>query len=206
MTTTPYVPKTELVARLAELDGIYQNCILKNEKSRIFGQIVLELYAQLTGLTIPSQDDAGDGWETILGDALGDLRHFADGVGVNFDERIDRGEMYYEEEMEAVFGSRHVCGGCAGYLATLRNITQAVPSRNLQPRPPKLSRQPGATIRISSKRCPLISRTAGFSISIWKRLSSTRWWVACGQSPYFRPVTRQRVHIAASLLEEVFSP
>jgi hypothetical protein len=116
MTTTPYVPKSELVARLAELDGIYQNCILKNEKSRIFGQIVLELYAQLTGLTIPSQDDAGDGWETILGDALGDLRHFADGVGVNFDERIDRGEMYYEEEMEAVLGSRHVCGGCAGYL------------------------------------------------------------------------------------------
>jgi hypothetical protein len=26
------------------------------------------------------------------------------------------------------------------------------------------------------------------------------------QSPYFRPVTRQRVYIAASLLEEVFSP
>jgi len=134
MTTTPYVPKSELVARLAELDGIYQNCILKNEKSRIFGQIVLELYAQLTGLTIPSQDDAGDGWETILGDALGDLRHFADGVGVNFDERIDRARCTTRKKWRRSWEAATSAAVAPDTLATLPNITQAVPSRKSQPR------------------------------------------------------------------------
>jgi hypothetical protein len=116
MNATPYIPKPELVARIKELDGIYENCILKNEKSRIFGQIVLELYAQLTGLTIPSTEGPGDGWETIIGDALGDLHHFSESVDVDFHEAIDRGDRYYEEEMEAVMGSKYVCGGCATYL------------------------------------------------------------------------------------------
>lgn len=116
MNANPYVSKPELVARLEELNGIDENCILKNERSRIFGQIVLELYAQLTGLTVPSESGPGDGWDTIIGDTLIDLQHFADSVDVDFDEAVSRSNRFYDEEAEATLGSKDVCGGCATYL------------------------------------------------------------------------------------------
>lgn len=37
--------------------------------------------------------------ETVLSDLLGDLRHLADVVGVDFDEANDRGRYHYDAEV-----------------------------------------------------------------------------------------------------------
>lgn len=37
--------------------------------------------------------------ETVMSDFLGDMRHFADAVGVDFDAVNDRGQYHYEAEI-----------------------------------------------------------------------------------------------------------
>jgi hypothetical protein len=61
-----------------------------------FAVPALLAYALRTGLLSPCHDE---GLETVLGDLLRDLRHFADALGMNYAEIDEHSQDHYEDEL-----------------------------------------------------------------------------------------------------------
>ena len=118
MNTEPYVPKPDLLKRIAELHEIQESCALSNEKRTLIAQVFLEYYAHLSGLTAPGPEGRGDGWDTIVNDLLTDLLHFGEAhQGLDIHERLFHAERYFNEEMESVLeDDDRMCGQCSADL------------------------------------------------------------------------------------------
>jgi hypothetical protein len=94
----------KLVARLDELKTAEIGTKEVNERSGLYAQAAIELYAHLTGLTPPDpeQPDSGDDWNTIVSDLFSDIHHCCDNHELDYFDLQDQGDRHYREEIAEV--------------------------------------------------------------------------------------------------------